>query len=179
MMVRNGPNPVFEPVAHYYWLDGDSMIHAIHFENGEATYVSRYVRTSRFKQEQYHGKAQFLQYGDLHGAFGLFMACMQLLREKLGVLDMSHGWANAHTGVIYHNMLMILQDWDHPYAINVLENKDLYTLGINNYNKRLGHSLNPHPKKDPITGELFILGSSNTLPVSEDFGVVSQERRYK
>lgn len=32
-----------------------------------------------------------LQIGDLKGFFGLFMVNMQLLREKLRVLDMSYG----------------------------------------------------------------------------------------
>ncbi|KAK9913085.1 hypothetical protein M0R45_036910 [Rubus argutus] len=45
--VRVGPNPKFAPVAGYHWFDGDGMIHGMRIKDGKATYVSRYVKTSR------------------------------------------------------------------------------------------------------------------------------------
>ncbi|GAA0145908.1 oxygenase [Lithospermum erythrorhizon] len=160
MMIRNGPDPLFDPVAKY-----SCMLHAIRFKEGKATYVSRYVQTSRLKQERFFEKAEFLKYGDLQGKFGLFMSCVQLLRAKLEILDVSYGWLNADTGLIYHDgMVMALQDFDKPYVVNVSHDGDLQTLGINDYNNRLTHSVIPHPKKDPVTGELFIVGVSYTPP---------------
>ncbi|GAA0158513.1 oxygenase [Lithospermum erythrorhizon] len=170
MMVRNGPNPQFDPVALY-----SCMLHAIRFKDGKATYVSRYVQTSRFKQEKFFQEAEFLQYGDLDGQFGLLMSCVQLLRAKLGVFDVSYGWLNADTGVIFHDgMLMALQDFDKPYVVNVKENGDLETRGINDYRKGLTHSFIPHPKKDPHTGELFIAGVSYTPPYAI-YSVITKE----
>ena len=37
------------------------MIHALHIKDGKPTYVSRYVKTSRFKQEEYFGGAKFMK----------------------------------------------------------------------------------------------------------------------
>lgn len=38
-------------------------------------------------------------------------------------------------------------------AIKVFEDGDLQTLGMLDYDKRLGHSFTAHPKVDPFTGE--------------------------
>ncbi|GAA0185426.1 oxygenase [Lithospermum erythrorhizon] len=110
MMIRNGPNPQFDPVAMY-----SCMLHGIRFKEGKAIYVSRYVQTSRFKQDKFFEESEFLQYGDLEGPFGLLMSVVQLLKAKLGVLDASYGWLNADTGIVFHDgMLMALQDFDKP-----------------------------------------------------------------
>jgi carotenoid 9,10(9',10')-cleavage dioxygenase 1 len=37
------------------------MIHAMRIKDGKATYVSRYVKTARFKQEEYFGGAKFMK----------------------------------------------------------------------------------------------------------------------
>lgn len=37
------------------------MIHGIRIKDGKATYVSRYVKTSRLKQEEYFGEAKFMK----------------------------------------------------------------------------------------------------------------------
>lgn len=71
-----GPNPKFKPVAGYHWYDGDGMVHGLRIKDGKATYVSRYVRTSRLKQEEYFGEAKFIKIGDLEGLFGLLMGRM-------------------------------------------------------------------------------------------------------
>ena len=38
-------------------------------------------------------------------------------------------------------------------AIKVFEDGDLQTLGMLDYDRRLGHSFTAHPKVDPFTGE--------------------------
>lgn len=40
-----------------------------------------------------------------------------------------------------------------PDAIKVLEDGDLQTLGLLDYDKRLTHSFTAHPKVDPFTGK--------------------------
>ena len=36
--VRNGPNPMFDPLGSYtYPLEGDGMLHAVRIENGKAS----------------------------------------------------------------------------------------------------------------------------------------------
>ncbi|XP_024025901.1 carotenoid 9,10(9',10')-cleavage dioxygenase 1 [Morus notabilis] len=163
--VRVGPNPKFSPVAGYHWFDGDGMIHGLRIKDGKATYVSRYVRTSRLKQEEYFGGAKFMKVGDLKGFFGLFMVNMQILRAKFKVIDLSHGHGTANTALVYHHgKLLALSEADKPYALKVLEDGDLQTLGLLDYDKRLQHSFTAHPKVDPFTGEMFTFGYSHTPP---------------
>ncbi|CAM0948511.1 unnamed protein product [Alopecurus aequalis] len=142
--VRVGPNPKFVPVAGYHWFDGDGMIHAMRIKDGKATYVSRYVKTSRLKQEEYFGGAKFMKIGDLKGFFGLVMVQMQALRKKLGVLDATYGIGTD--------------------IVKVLEDGDLQTLGLLDYDKRLKHSFTAHPKVDPFTDEMFTFGYSHEPP---------------
>ena len=52
VFVRNGSNPMFTPKGRYHWFDGDGMLHALHLENGRATYRNRYVRTDALAAEQ-------------------------------------------------------------------------------------------------------------------------------
>ncbi|KAJ8441066.1 hypothetical protein Cgig2_020357 [Carnegiea gigantea] len=202
--VRVGPNPKFPPVAGYHWVvsgpsiwlgagldrfDGDGMIHGLRIKDGRATYVSRYVRTSRLKQEEFFGGAKFMKVrlfvllvvplrpqrlrvllsvfhiGDLKGLFGLFMVNMQMLRAKLKVLDVSYGTGTANTALIYHHgKLLALSEADKPYVLRVLEDGDLQTLGMLDYDKRLAHSFTAHPKVDPFTEEMFTFGYSHSPP---------------
>lgn len=163
--VRVGPNPKFSPVAGYHWFDGDGMIHGLRIKDGKASYVSRYVRTSRLKQEEYFGGAKFMKVGDLKGFFGLFMVNLQILRGKFKVLDLSFGHGTANTALVYHHgKLLALSEADKPYVVKVLEDGDLQTLGLLDYDKRLAHSFTAHPKVDPFTGEMFTFGYSHTPP---------------
>ncbi|KAG0460144.1 hypothetical protein HPP92_023272 [Vanilla planifolia] len=117
------------------------------------------------KQEEYFGGAKFMKIGDLKGLFGLFMVQMQLLREKLKVLDISYGTGTGNTALIYHHRkLMALSEADKPYVIKVLEDGDLQTLGMLDYDKRLTHSFTAHPKVDPFTDEMFTFGYSHEKP---------------
>nr|XP_008363317.2 carotenoid 9,10(9',10')-cleavage dioxygenase 1-like isoform X1 [Malus domestica] len=163
--VRVGPNPKFAPVAGYHWFDGDGMVHGMRIKDGKATYVSRYVRTSRLKQEEYFGGSKFMKIGDLKGFLGLFMKSLQMLREKLKILDMSYGFGTGNTALTYHHgKLLALHEADKPYVLKVLEDGDLQTVGLLDYDKRLTHSFTAHPKVDPFTGEMFTFGYSWTPP---------------
>lgn len=163
--VRVGPNPKFAPVAGYHWFDGDGMIHGMRIKDGKATYVSRYVKTSRLRQEEFFGGAKFMKIGDLKGLFGLLVVNLQMLRAKMKVLDVSYGTGTANTALIYHHgKLLALSEGDKPYVLRVLEDGDLQTLGMLDYDKRLAHSFTAHPKVDPITGEMFTFGYSHTPP---------------
>ncbi|KAL9262079.1 Carotenoid 9,10(9',10')-cleavage dioxygenase-like protein [Drosera capensis] len=163
--VRVGPNPKFSPVAGYHWFDGDGMIHGLRIKDGKATYVSRYVRTSRLRQEEFFGGAKFMKIGDLKGLFGLLMVNFNLLRVKLKVLDDSFGYSTANTALVYHHgKLLALSEGDKPYVLRVLEDGDLQTLGLLDYDKRLTHNFTAHPKVDPFTGEMFTFGYAHAPP---------------
>ncbi|XP_013664041.2 carotenoid 9,10(9',10')-cleavage dioxygenase 1 [Brassica napus] len=175
IFLRVGPNPKFDPLAGYHWFDGDGMIHGVRIKDGKATYVSRFVKTSRLQQEEFFGDAKLMKIGDLKGFFGLVMVIMQQLRIKLKVLDDSYGNGTANTSLIYHHgKLLALQETDKPYVIKVLEDGDLQTLGMTDYDKRLTHSFTAHPKVDPVTGEMFTFGCS-PMPPYLTYRVISKD----
>ncbi|CAN4110360.1 unnamed protein product [Withania somnifera] len=108
---------------------------------------------------------KFTPIGDLKGLFGLFTVYMQMVRTKLKVLDISYGNGTANMALVYHHgMLLALSEADKPYALTVLEDGDLRTLGMLDYDKRLAHSFTAHPKVDPVTGEMFTFGYSHSPP---------------
>nr|CAD71148.1 carotenoid cleavage dioxygenase [Bixa orellana] len=163
--VRVGPNPKFGAVAGYHWFDGDGMIHGLRIKDGKATYVSRFVETSRLKQEEYFCAGKFMKVGDLKGMFGLLMVFLEMLRTKLRLIDITYGSGTGNTALVYHHgKLLALSEADKPYALKVLEDGDLQTLGILDYDKRLSHSFTAHPKVDPVTGEMFTFGYAHTPP---------------
>ncbi|KAH0912712.1 hypothetical protein HID58_036033 [Brassica napus] len=140
------------------------MIHGVRIKDGKATYVSRFVKTSRLQQEEFFGDAKLMKIGDLKGFFGLVMVIMQQLRIKLKVLDDSYGNGTANTSLIYHHgKLLALQETDKPYVIKVLEDGDLQTLGMTDYDKRLTHSFTAHPKVDPVTGKSSIFPEKHDI----------------
>nr|GMC84495.1 carotenoid 9,10(9',10')-cleavage dioxygenase 1-like [Ipomoea batatas] len=106
-----------------------------------------------------------MQIGDLKGMFGLLTVYLEMLRIKLKVLDNSYGDGTANTALIYHGgRLLALHEADKPYAIKVLEDGDLQTLGMLDYDKRLEHAFTAHPKVDPVTGEMFTFGYALKAP---------------
>lgn len=56
--------------------------------------------------------------------------------------------------VLMQNMCSTFSD-----VVKVLEDGDLQTLGLLDYDKRLKHSFTAHPKVDPFTGKLYWLGT--------------------
>jgi carotenoid cleavage dioxygenase len=55
--MRNGPNPLYEPISFTYPMDGDGMIHAVYFDNGRVRYKNRFVRTQGLTVERRSGHA--------------------------------------------------------------------------------------------------------------------------
>ncbi|KAI9402393.1 hypothetical protein POPTR_001G265600v4 [Populus trichocarpa] len=93
------------------------------------------------------------------------MVNIQILRLKTKVLDNSYGIGTGNTNLIYHNgKLLALQEADKPYVVKVMEDGDLQTLGLLDYDKRLKHPFTAHPKVDPFTGEMFTFGYSHEPP---------------
>nr|AMJ39498.1 carotene cleavage dioxygenase 1 copy 4 [Bixa orellana] len=173
--VRIGPNPKFSPLSGYHWFDGDGMVHGLRIKDGKATYVSRYVRTSRLNQEEFYGGARFRKVGDFKGLFGILMVIYEVLREKTKVLDFSYGLGTGNTALAYHHgKLLALNERDKPYVLKVLEDGDLQTLGMLDYDKRLSHTFTAHPKVDPITGEMFTFGYSR-MPPYITYRVISKD----
>lgn len=154
--VRVGPNPKYKPSANYHWFDGDGMLHGVRIANGTATYFNRFVGTSRLKQEDDHRRPMFIKIGDMKGMLGLVRMLLGQARTALGIIDDSQGAGTANTALVYHGgALLALNEGDKPYAVRVLEDGHLETLGRLDYGGQLDHNFTAHPKVDPVTGELF------------------------
>ncbi|KAL3682185.1 hypothetical protein R1sor_000207 [Riccia sorocarpa] len=174
--VRVGPNPKYKPVGNYHWFDGDGMIHGLRIKDGKVSYVCRYVRTAKLAQEDYWGASKFIKIGDLIGKQGILWPNLFKLRKKLGIVDDTNGTGTANTAMVYHNgRLLALNEGDKPYAVRLLEEGDLETIGRVDYEKKLNHSFTAHPKIDPDTGEMFTFGATREGPPYVTYRVVSKD----
>ncbi|KAI3934974.1 hypothetical protein MKW98_009893 [Papaver atlanticum] len=90
------------------------------------------------------------------------------LRIKDGkplLLDVSFGSGTCNTSLTYHHgKLLALGEMDKPYVLRILEDGDLQTVGMFDYDKQLEHSFTAHPKIDSFTGEMFTFGYALTPP---------------
>lgn len=154
--VRNGHNPVFQPASgRYHWFDGDSMLHAMHFEGGKATYRNRMVMTSGLVREMEAGQ-------------GLYPGLRDGFEAEEGLKN------NSGTDVVLHNgeFKTMFSRCGIPYRIDPIT---LETLGPDTFGDAWHKGISAHSKVDERTGEmLFFNYSFNTMPYME-YGVVSRD----
>jgi len=148
--VRNGPNPQHHPIGRYHWFDGDGMVHAVHFCEGQATYRNRWVRTDGFVAER-----------DADGAV------YQGILEPFHVNPESREKDTANTDVIFHRdrLLALWYRAGKPYALDPVS---LETIGKEDFGGSLPGELSAHAKVDERTGELLFF----------DYGIKQPHFRY-
>ncbi|MBW2725642.1 MAG: carotenoid oxygenase family protein [Deltaproteobacteria bacterium] len=156
-LYRNGPNQKTSPAAGnraLHLFDGDGMIHAIRFDDGVASYRSRFARTESFVREQEEG-TYCIGGGNLPAD---------------SVIENPPAGIQANTNVVPHaGRLFALVENAPPFEMDpgTLESKGLW-----NYDgKMLGMSTTAHPKIDAVTGQMWIHGYQPIEPYIQLYAV--------
>lgn len=148
--VRNGPNPMFEPIGAYHMFDGDGMLHGLSFADGAVTYSNRWIRSRGLRAEMRHGAAVYSGLSEL----GHWPD-----RELTGDAGPVKNPANTH--IIRHaERLLALWEGGLPTEVTA----ELDTVGEYDFDGRLREAMTAHPRIDPRTGELFFFGYSVMEP---------------
>ncbi len=136
VLLRNGPNPQFDPLGTYHWFEGDGMLHAIRFKDGRASYDNRWIRTERFQLEN---KAQQ----------SLFNTDLSGDDFETSVKNASSNTANTNI-IAYQNKLLALNEGASPVAIQLA---DISTVGDYTFGGKITRRLTAHPRFDHQNNE--------------------------
>lgn len=155
--VRNGPNPKFQPKGHYHWFDGDGMLHALHIQNGKATYRNRWIRTKHFTEDVQAGQALW------HGVMG------NMRKNKMeGRLPLKD---SANTAISYYDG-KLLAGWYMCGDLYGLDPITLETLGIEDFKGTLKSKAMAHVKVDEQTNEMIFFDYGPQPPFMT-YGVIN------
>lgn len=155
--LRNGPNPMFEPKAMYHIFDGDGMIHAGHFRNGQFTYRNKYVRTADLQKKIDAGEE-------------LFWSVTSTVKDSVEK-PMSDA---ANTDIIGFAGNAVAT-WYLAGIPHVIDPITLDTIkAAPEYVSEPGQGMSAHCKVDEVTGELMYFDYYTEKP-HMSYGVVSPE----
>ena len=150
--MRNGPNPLYRPIAFAYPMDGDGMMHAVYFENGRARYRNRFVRTAGLAAERRLGRA----------IYGSFTRPVPIDPNLLQPGDPKGPFKNgAFINVLQHaGRLIALNEATTSYEMTM----ELDTGGEWKAGTDQPIRLGAHNRRHPRTGALFTLAYSPLQP---------------
>ncbi|MGX1099981.1 carotenoid oxygenase family protein [Amorphus sp. MBR-141] len=143
--MRNGPNPLFQPLSYTYPLDGDGMVHAVTFDNGRARYRNRFVETRELAVERRAGRA----------VWGGLMAPRPIDPSLLEPDEAGSPFKNgAFINVLAHGgHLLALGEAEAAYEMTM----ELETLGEWTAGTDAPLPIGAHNRRHPTTGDLFAI----------------------
>ena len=160
LYLRNGPNSQNGTTQGEHLFDGDGMIHhtLFDYEGGIAVYGNDYVETNRLVNERKHRTTLFHRIGQLNIVNIVWSFFKRLFYRADPFIN--NGGGNANTSIVYHaGRILALNEADYPYEVKYDRiEKRLKTTGRYTFNDKLTHHVNAHPKIDPKTGEMYMLG---------------------
>lgn len=156
VLVRNGPNPRFEPKGRYHWFDGDGMLHAFHIENGTVSYRNRWVRTRGLEKEEAAGTA-------------LWGGIMDSIKGNPGPPYKD----TANTDVVFHRGA-VYPFWYLCGSAYRVDPKTLETTGRDDFGGTYKGVMSAHSKVDERTGDLLFFDYGPIAPYMH-FGIIDAE----
>lgn len=163
--IRNGPNPQHRlPQRTHHLFDGDGMLHSLLLPSASSTLLSepvlcsRYVHTYKYLLERETGGPVLPNFfAGFHGVAGLARAAVMIARVLAGQINLNKGFGLANTSItLFADCLYALCESDLPYSMHINPaNGEVTTLGRCDFGGDLSFRMTAHPKKDPVTMELF------------------------
>uniref|UniRef100_A0A0E0B8D2 Uncharacterized protein n=1 Tax=Oryza glumipatula TaxID=40148 RepID=A0A0E0B8D2_9ORYZ len=172
--IRNGPNPQHQLQGRTHHLfDGDGMLHSLLFPAPSSTllqepvFCSRYVHTYKYLLEREAGVPVFPNFvAGFQGVAGLARMAVMFARALAGQISMNMGFGLANTSILFFaKHLYALCESYLPYTMCINPaTGEVTTLSRCDFDGRRMIGMTAHPKKDPVTGELFAFRYSMFQP---------------
>jgi carotenoid cleavage dioxygenase len=161
LYVRNGTNRRHAHPGRYHWFDGDGMLHAARFENGNVVYRNRWVRTHGLAEEDAAGRA----------LWGGIMEPPRADRPEMPMKDTSNTDVKFHAG-------KLLTMWYLAGDIYAVDPATLDTEARETFGGTLPCHVSAHSKVDEHTEEFLFFDYTRTAPFMS-YGVAGPDRRVK
>ena len=158
--VRNGPNAFYTPDWRYHAYDGDGMLHAVRFRQGQVSYRNRWIGTAALTEERAAGHA-------------LWKGIKEPQRADRPDEPLKN---TSNTDVKYHagRLISMWYRSGMPYA---LDPDTLETLGTADFDGAISR-ISAHSRPDEHTGELLFFDYALKAPYMQ-YGVVGPDRKLK
>ncbi|XZO03987.1 MAG: carotenoid oxygenase family protein [Microcoleus sp.] len=147
-LYRNGPARLERGgVSVGHWFDGDGAILAVHFTDGGASAVYRYVQTGGYLAEEKADKFLYSNYG-MTAPGPVWLRWTKTVKNA------------ANTSVLaLPDRLLALWEGGPPHRLDL---ETLETLGMDDLGSLDSNFVySAHCKRDPITGNIFNFGIAN------------------
>jgi carotenoid cleavage dioxygenase-like enzyme len=144
---RNGANPRFQPANRYHPFDGDGMVHAVHIDNGGASYRNRWIATEALEDELAAGHSWS------PGVMGPFDYSV----SPFGIKDT----ANTDLFCLNDELVALWYNAGNPCALDPRTLDTLHPFAIDG---RTPRRMSAHSKVDWATGELLFFDYGDEPP---------------